>query len=149
MPKVDMVDDIVQDVFVAAWRSLKSYSGEASLQAWLLGIARNKVEDHYRRTLSQPLAELEAVVDEIPIAESGIENRLDDERQKERAAQVLAELPYEYAIALRWRYWEGRSARDVASASGRTEKAVERLLARARARFKDHWLRSELPEGRK
>lgn len=147
-PKVAMVDDIVQDVFVAAWRSLKSYAGQAPLETWILGIARNKVEDHYRRTLSQPLAELESAAKEVPAVELGMEDHLDGERQAARAAQVLAELPYEYAIALRWRYWEGRSARDVAAASGRTEKAVERLLARARARFKEYWLRLEPAEGR-
>ena len=142
-PKVEMVNDIVQDVFVAAWGALRSYSGEASLQTWLLGIARNKVEDHYRLTLRQPLEELESVTDEIPAAEADLDGDLDAEREASRAAQTLAELPYEYATALRWRYWEGRSARDVAAASGRTEKAVERLLARARDRFKEHWQRKE------
>ena len=146
-PKVEMVDDIVQDVFMAAWRAWKGYSGEASLQTWLLGIARNKVEDHYRRSLSQPLLDLETAADEMPGVEAELGEQLDSQRQAERTAQVLAELPYEYSIALRWRYWEGRSARQVAAASGRTEKAVERLLARARERFKQHWLQNA--EGRK
>ena len=42
---------------------------------------------------------------------------------------------------LLWRYWEQRSARDVAAAIGTTEKSVERLLARARAKFKELWLK--------
>jgi hypothetical protein len=40
-----------------------------------------------------------------------------------------------YGLALRWRYWESRSVRDTADATGKTEKAIERLLAHARARF--------------
>lgn len=140
-PKVDMVDDIVQEVFVSAWRALKSYSGESSLQTWLLGIARFKVEDHYRRTLNGPLTAVELESDSPAFADDlDLDAALDQSRQAERAAAVLAEIPYEYAIALRWRYWEGRSAREMALASGRTEKAVERILSRARQHFKLRWL---------
>ncbi len=141
-PKIDMVDDLVQDVFIAAWRSLAGYSASASLETWLLSIARHKVEDHYRRTLGGPLQALEGndsaadVVDEAPDPESALAQN----RQAEDAAEALSKLPYEYAAVLRWRYWDGRSAREMAAASGRTEKAVERLLARARERFRQQWL---------
>ena len=139
-PKADLVDDIVQDVFVAAWRGLPRYSGEASLQTWLVSIARNKVEDHYRRTLAAPLESLEQDED-APLIASSVdpEADLEQRRQEERAAKILSGIPYEYAAALRWRYWEGRTAREMAAATGRTEKAVERLLARARAKFKSRW----------
>ena len=139
-PKVEMVDDIVQDVFLAAWRGLKSYTGGAPLRNWLLSIARNKVEDHYRRTLGGVLTVLESE-DEIPdlTPSADLEGALDAARQAAKAATVLTSLPYEYAIALRWRYWEGRSAREMSEASGRSEKAVERLLARARTKFKAQW----------
>ena len=132
-----MVDDIVQDVFLAAWRGLKSYTGGAPLRNWLLSIARNKVEDHYRRTLGGVLTVLESE-DEIPdlTPSADLEGALDAARQATKAATVLTSLPYEYAIALRWRYWEGRSAREMSEARGRSEKAVERLLARARTKFK-------------
>jgi RNA polymerase sigma factor (sigma-70 family) len=140
-PKVDMVDDIVQEAFVAAWRALNTYSGESSLQTWLLGIARFKVEDHYRRTLGGPLATVEIEEDSPAMADdSDLDAAMDQSREAEQAAAVLAELPYEYAIVLRWRYWEGRSAREMAHASGRSEKAVERMLARARQQFKLRWL---------
>ena len=139
-PRVEMVDDIVQEVFLAAWRGLKSYTGAAPLRNWLLSIARNKVEDHYRRTLGGMLTALEAEDEMADLAPStDLESALDAARQARRAAAVLSSLPYEYAIALRWRYWEGRSAREMSEVSGRSEKAVERLLARARTKFKAHW----------
>ena len=37
----------------------------------------------------------------------------------------------EVFLALLWRYWERRSAREMATAAGETEKGIERLLARA------------------
>jgi DNA-directed RNA polymerase specialized sigma24 family protein len=40
---------------------------------------------------------------------------------------------------LLWRYWEHRSAAEMAAATGKTEKAIERLLYRARKAFRMKW----------
>src|SRR5438094_3564228 len=55
VPRADRVDDVVQEVFLAAWESLGQFEGKgnSSLGSWLLGIARHKVEDYYRRCLRQ------------------------------------------------------------------------------------------------
>ncbi|MEO8050379.1 MAG: RNA polymerase sigma factor [Acidobacteriota bacterium] len=143
-PKTDLADDIVQDVFVAAWRGMKTYSGDASLQTWLLSIARHKVEDYYRQTLKAPLESLETDQQPLFTADSvDLDAALDRSRQIGRAAKTLAHLPPGYAAILRWRYWDGQSTRDMATATGRTEKAVERLLARARDCFKTTWMKQE------
>ena len=140
-PKVEMVDDIVQEVFLASWRALSSYNGQAPLAGWIMAIARFKVEDYYRRTLSQPLAELELEAESPALAaDADLDGKLDELRDAQRAAGVLAELPYEYALALRWRYWDEQSAKAMAAMSGRTEKAIERLLARARECFRTRWV---------
>src|SRR5216683_2510041 len=47
MPQTEVAEDLVQEVFVAAWQGLKNYRGDASLRSWLLGIARHKVDDYY------------------------------------------------------------------------------------------------------
>ena len=139
-PRHDGVDDLVQEVFIAAWENLGSFRGNAPLRAWLLGIARHKIEDYYRRLL-QSANELDpAVADELPAPELNIEEIADRKRTQDRACQVLLQLPEHYSAALRWRYWEKRSAREMAEATGRTEKAIERLLARARAHFRRRWL---------
>ncbi len=139
-PRHDLVDDLVQEVFIAAWEHLNSFRGVSPLRAWLLGIARHKIEDYYRRLLqsAQPL-EL-AVAEELPAAELDIEAIVIRERTEQRARQVLEKLPEHYSVALQWRYWEKRSARQMAEATGRSEKAIERLLARAREQFRRRWL---------
>lgn len=45
----DEVEDLVQETYLRAMRSLTSYRGEAPVQAWLLSIARNVCADHVRR----------------------------------------------------------------------------------------------------
>ena len=64
---------------------------------------------------------------------------IDDARLREKTRRVLSRLPEVYGYALLWRYWERRSVKSIAAQTGRTEKAGERLLARARTRFKRLW----------
>lgn len=138
-PREDLVDDLVQEVFVAAWENLASFRGPSPLRSWLLGIARHKVEDHYRGLL-RDAHPLDADMAEIlPDTSPGIEAAAERERIQQEIRKVLAEMPQHYSIALLWRYWERLSAREVAEKTGRTEKAVERLLARARQQFRRRW----------
>ena len=139
-PGVDLVEDLVQEVFIAAWENLNSFRGVSPLRVWLLGIARHKVEDYYRGLLqsAQPLEP--SVAEELPAVEFDLAAIADRERTEQRARQVIEELPEHYAAALKWRYWEKRSARQMAEVTGRSEKAIERLLARAREQFRRRWL---------
>jgi RNA polymerase sigma-70 factor, ECF subfamily len=142
IPRVDLADDLVQEVFLAAWESLSNFRGTSSLRGWLLGIARHKVEDYYRARLREleplPEAELE-VAASGSVAELHLDETLDERTLQEKISRVLASLPESYSVALLWRYWEKRSTREMAERTGKTEKAIERLLARAREQFKQRW----------
>jgi len=139
-PRYDEVDDLVQEIFLAAWENLNRYQGSGLLQAWVMGIARHKVEDYYRARLRalEPIEDshqdhlVSSVVPEFHEA-------LEHEEMEAKTRSVLASLPDPYRLALIWRYWEQASAREMALKTGKTEKAIERLLARARAEFRERW----------
>jgi RNA polymerase sigma-70 factor (ECF subfamily) len=44
----DDVDDIAQEVFIAAYRNLHTFRRDDDFGAWLRGIARNKLSDYFR-----------------------------------------------------------------------------------------------------
>jgi RNA polymerase sigma-70 factor (ECF subfamily) len=137
-PRADLVDDIVQEVFLAALGNLTTFLGNAPLRSWMLGIARHKVETYYRQRLREP----ETLADDhLERATEGatMDELIDRERLEERTQRILKQLPESYSVALLWRYWENRSVREMAEATGKTAKAIERLLARARARFRELW----------
>ena len=46
-------DDLVQDTYLRAFRSLETYRGEAPITAWLLSIARRVCADHVRSRVRQ------------------------------------------------------------------------------------------------
>lgn len=140
LPRTEVVDDLVHDVFLAALEGLGHFRGESSLRGWLLGIARHKIENHYRARLREheSLSDLDsdaaAAGDMAPL-----EEWIDRVRLEEKTREVLRRLPEAYGVALLWRYWEACPAKEMAARTGKTEKAVERLLARARAQFKQIW----------
>lgn len=45
----DVAQDLVQDTFLAALRSYRSFAGNASERTWLCGILKNKIVDYYRK----------------------------------------------------------------------------------------------------
>jgi len=141
----DVVEDVVQEVFLAALNDLSAFRGQSSLRGWLIGIARHKIEDVYRRRLRAAEAiDATGSPDEQPVPETlSIEEQLDSRRTRDKARQILERIPEHYALVLLWRYWEQRSVRHIATAIGKTEKSVERVLARARERFKCEWLEQE------
>jgi RNA polymerase sigma-70 factor (ECF subfamily) len=110
---------------------------------WLIGIARHKIEDVYRQRLRLPeaLDDLDSVEEEALSETAALDERIDTARVRAKTRRVLAQMPERYGLMLLWRYWEQRTTRDMAVAIGTTEKSVERTLARARARFKELWLK--------
>jgi len=139
-PRLDQVDDLVQDVFLAAWESLGQFRGTGSLRAWVMGIARHKVEDHYREGLRAPESIAHNDQDFVaPASSADFHRLLEEEQLRKNTWRVMMGLPEQYRLALIWRYWEKASAREMALKTGKTEKAIERLLARARAEFRERW----------
>ena len=139
-PRADLVDDVVQDVFLAALGGLSSFLGNAPLRSWLLGIARHKVEAYYRQQLREP----EPFPDGGDASEPAaggilIDELIDRERLEAKTQRVLRQLPELYGLALLWRYWENRSVREMAAATGKTERRSSACSLRARARFRELW----------
>ena len=140
-PHVEAVDDVVQEVFLAAWKSLANYSGVSPLRAWVLGIARHRVEDHYRQLLRN--VQFVDDPDDCVSDDQPLDEVLDRKTSHDRTAKILAVLPEQYRTVLLWRYWDQRSADEIAIEIARTPKAVERLLSRARHQFRQQWHQKE------
>jgi len=139
IPRVGMVDDLMQEILLAAWQGLPKFRGDASLRSWILGIARHKVDDFYRRRLRDSEITEESEPSAEPVMEPGLDRHLDAAAEQDRVERTLAQLPEAYAMALIWRYRDEKSVREMAELSGKTEKAMERMLARARENFRREW----------
>jgi len=56
----DAAKDIVQETFLAAWRNVDNYKGEASEKNWLFVILKHKLIDHYRKQSSHATEALQS-----------------------------------------------------------------------------------------
>ena len=52
VPKAELVEDLMQEILLAAWQALPNFRGDANLRSWVIGIARHKLEDYYRKKIA-------------------------------------------------------------------------------------------------
>lgn len=114
----DEAQDIVQDVFIAAYKNIGNLRESEKVGAWLASIARNLAVEYYRR--SKPTDEL---TDDI----RGVRDR------RNEAAEVLSAircLPEAYRETLVLRLVEGMSGNEIAERTGMRPDSVRVNLHR-------------------
>jgi len=132
-------EEVWQDTLVAGIRALRGYQGQSSFFTWLCGIARHNIAHHYRRQhratqnlFLLPPEELSQLIDGGPLPEEILSQRA----TCLRVVETLGQLPQDYRTALVARYAEGQSVEQVAQLLGKSYKAAESVLSRAREAFR-------------
>lgn len=124
--------DLVQDIFLKAWRGLPKLKKEnLKFSAWLYRIASNTVNDVFRQRYRSPqILELEEA-DGFVFAElEGLEG------EAEEALKAMRKLPAQYAEILRLRFIEEMDLDETAAILGKTNLAVRVAQHRALARLR-------------
>lgn len=114
----DEAADIVQEVFLSAYKNLHTLRDKNAVGAWLAMIARNRATEFYRR--SKPTEELSE------------EMRGKDNQQTE-ANEIMAAiraLPDTYRESLVLRLVEGMTGQEIAERTGMTPESVRVNLHR-------------------
>ncbi len=121
----DEVDDIVQEVFLSAYRNLKSLRASEAVGAWLAMIARRRAAEFYRT--ARPTEELPEDLREK-------ENRNSEARE---ILRVIRELPDAYRETLVLRLVEGMTGPEIAEQTGLTPDSVRVNLHRGMKLLKE------------
>lgn len=124
-----LAEDLTAETFLAAVTAARKPASPAPSVPWLIGVARHKLADHWRR-----LQREERGLRLLDSAEA--EDPWDEHVDAIRARTVLAELGPHHQAALTLRYLDGLPVPEVADCLGRTVHATEALLVRARAAFR-------------
>jgi RNA polymerase sigma factor (sigma-70 family) len=121
-------EDVMQDVFLRAYRALRVDERPVSLRAWLYRVAHNRCVDSLRRPVPALAEVLEMSrtpgQDTLVLAE-----RREDLR---RLIEDVRRLPEQQRSALLMREMDGMSYADLAVALDTTVPAIKSLLVRAR-----------------
>lgn len=123
-------EDLTSETFLAAADAVRRRAVPELSVAWLIGVARHKLVDHWRRREREQRS-LTAVADDDATVDEW-----DVEIDALTARRVLAGLGPHHRSALTLRYLDGLPVRQVADLIGRSEGATEVLLVRAKAAFR-------------
>jgi RNA polymerase sigma-70 factor, ECF subfamily len=116
------VDDLVQDVFLFAWRKLDTLREAGAFGGWLATIARNRAFDFHRR--KEETAELTAEVAE------GVAAPPQPQAEALAVLGVIRALPEAYRETLILRLVEGMTGPEIAARTGLTPASVRVNLHR-------------------
>jgi RNA polymerase sigma-70 factor (ECF subfamily) len=134
-PDRPTAEDLTSETFLAAIDAARRTDAPQISVPWLIGVARHKLADHFRRRdAGIPFAEVPEVTDPA--------DTWDAELDRLVAESTLARLSEPHRAVLTLRYMDDRSVPECAELIGRTVHATEALLVRARRAFKQQY-----PEG--
>jgi len=139
-------EDIAQGTLCRALESLRSYRGEAALFTWLCTLCRREMSARWDETRAWSTAP--RLAEDDPAIRAALESLLareqwdplsaaDREQVRNSILTTLDYLPAPYGDILEWKYLRDMSMGEIASRLGRSPKAVESLLTRAREAFRE------------
>ena len=140
--------DIVQDAFIAAWKKIGDFRGEARLSTWLTAIvvnlSRNRLQQMRTKaraeaySLNAPLAgsDCELVPDPPGNAPSVLE-RMEEAELRQALQRCISALTAEFREVLVLRDMQELSYEEVGGALGLREGTVKSRLFRAREAVRD------------
>jgi RNA polymerase sigma-70 factor (ECF subfamily) len=130
---VALAEDIAAETFVAAVHGLERGAAPVPTVPWLIGIARHKLVDHWRRSEREQRSLTPTVGDEA-------HDPWPEVTRVDAVHAVLARLSAAHRAALVLRYVDGLSVAEVAQCVGRSLHATETLLVRARSALRRIYL---------
>ena len=134
-------EDVAQEVFVRAWRSIARFRGDSAFRTWLYRIALNVVSSHHgrlarlRRFFQSRAAESESDTDPLESApdRADLEDRI---LARDAIDKALSTLPEELRVAVTLRDIQGLDYREIAQLLDVPMGTVESRIFRGRQRLR-------------
>ncbi|WP_299245653.1 RNA polymerase sigma factor [uncultured Aquimarina sp.] len=129
-------EEIAQDTFIKAYKSLSEYRGEAKFSTWLYTIAYRKSLDVIKKNKRFIATEL---IEEISEGEVGTVNDalsyLQDIERKQVILDSILKLPEEESAIITLYYFEEKSVKEIKEIVGLTEDNIKIKLYRSRKKL--------------
>jgi RNA polymerase sigma-70 factor (ECF subfamily) len=130
--RIDRVEDLLQETFLLAFRSLHRLEDPAGFRPWLLAIAHNALIDDARRSSRQkrtaPSADMRLT--QVPSSEPLPDEAAERTELRQRVLGVLRSLPSEYRLPLMLRYIAGNDYDSISEQLGLSNGSLRGLLHR-------------------
>ena len=130
-----LAEDMVQETFLLAWRSLRSFRTGASFKPWVVRILVNRIMAE-RRKKSVPQTKAVQAAAALPDPSTPEQDALTREEQR-RVRRAIDTLSQEARDAILLRYYSELTVPEIARALGWREGTVKSRLHRALSRLRE------------
>jgi RNA polymerase sigma-70 factor, ECF subfamily len=124
-----LAEDLTQETFAAVLAADRTGHAQVHSIPWVIGVARHKLADHYRRIGSE--GRRLALVWASHHDDDDQTDEIDRE-SPQRVVELLRGLPSDYRLVLAFRYVDELSVEEISRLLNRSVRATESLLVRAR-----------------
>jgi RNA polymerase sigma-70 factor, ECF subfamily len=142
-----LTEDIVQETFSTAWSSFDRFGNKSTFRTWLCSIAKNKLRESYRKAIYRKNLE---ILDDENFTEYAssfdLENMVLDNETRLHVLEAMNKITPLYKYALIMKYIDGMSVKEMAKVLGKSSKAVDGVLQRAKAAFEKAFLKEGTKE---
>jgi RNA polymerase sigma-70 factor (ECF subfamily) len=136
----EVVEELTNDILMAAYGAKKNFRGESEEFSWICGIAKHKIIDYYRKKkIKTILFSVNPAFEEIADKSLMPERDVLKEELKNEIRKTFRELSAGYGKILRLKYLEGYKTKTIALRFKTTVKAIESRLRRAKIQFRKIW----------
>jgi RNA polymerase sigma-70 factor, ECF subfamily len=133
VPETD-VEDVTQEVFLAALKSLPSFRGEAQFGTWLRTLTNHKVAEYYRKRNRKQEAPQVPLFDALGQSDENAAKLMEERIALRRALHQISDQHREVILL---RFAEGMPFIEIARLTGQNLEATKSLFRRAIASLRN------------
>ncbi|MBS3776794.1 MAG: sigma-70 family RNA polymerase sigma factor [Bacteroidales bacterium] len=146
----ELAKDLVQETFLAASENYSTFKGKSSPKTWLFSILNNKIVDHYRKKVKQPVN-----TDDQILADFFDENKewkhahrpkdwkenqknlLDDDEFLEVLNKCLDELPSNWNTCVKLKYLTQKKGKEICQELNISQSNYWQIIHRSKIQLRD------------
>lgn len=129
-------EEIAQDSFIKAFRSLNKFKGDSKFSTWLFKVTYNSCLDRLKKLKRvNPLVAIDEYTEKEVVELSDIFDSIEDSERKQMIQVCLDRLPHEDRFLLTLYYFEEQSLKEMAKIMGINDNHVKIKLHRSRKKL--------------
>lgn len=145
----EIAEDLVQDTFLSAWQSYKTYQGKSNVKTWLFSILKHKIADHYRSKYKQNIELGSDFIDTFfdedhrwkpeyrPTNWGNEKELLDDPEFSKALHNCFEKLPQKWSSAVQLKFLEEHDSKTICSKLEITTSNFWQIVHRAKLQLRN------------
>jgi RNA polymerase sigma-70 factor (ECF subfamily) len=133
-------EDVLQDVFLSAYKNLNDFDQDLKFSSWLYRIAHNKVISHFRKVTARPKTttyEGDSQLLNILASEEDLARNLERKYTAAEVRKVLDLMDGQYQEVLVLKFLEEKDYKEISDILEKPMGTVATLISRAKKQFKE------------